>query len=112
MTEVNVLVSGNVNKRPSAYVHEYLLDLFLSMMLSSRRYSDSQRAGQSGDRIPIGARFFAPVQTGSDPHPASYTMGTRSFLGSEVSHPPHLVTRVKKKNSYISTPPLGYNGLF
>jgi len=29
----------------------------------------------------VGARFSAPVQTGPGAHPASYTMGTRSFLG-------------------------------
>ena len=29
----------------------------------------------------LGARFSAPVQTGPGSHPASYTMGTGSFLG-------------------------------
>ena len=38
------------------------------------------------------ARFSAPIQTGSRPHPASYTIGTGSFLGvkwpgRDVDHP-------------------------
>ena len=42
-----------------------------------------------------GARFSAPVQTGSGAHPVSYTMGTVSFPGVKrpgrgVDHPPHL----------------------
>ena len=46
------------------------------------------------DRIPMGARFFAPVQTDPGAHPASYTMGYWvSFPGVErpgcgVAHPP------------------------
>jgi hypothetical protein len=35
----------------------------------------------TGDRIPVGARFSVPVQTGPGAHPASFTMGTQSFLG-------------------------------
>jgi len=34
-----------------------------------------------GDRIPVGARFSAPVQTDPVAHPASCTMGTGSFPG-------------------------------
>ena len=37
------------------------------------------RAGRSGDRVPVEARFSAPVQTGPGAHPASCTMGTGSF---------------------------------
>ena len=52
-------------------------------------------AGRSGDRIPVGARFSAPVQTGHGAHPASYTMGTGSFPGvksSRIMTPtPHLL---------------------
>jgi len=39
------------------------------------------RAGRSGDLIPVGVRFSAPVQTGPGAHPASCSMGTGSFPG-------------------------------
>ena len=63
------------------------------------------------------ATFSAPVQTGSEAHPVSYTMGTGSFPGVKrpgrgVDQPPHLASRLKKEYSYISTPPLGLRGLF
>ena len=79
------------------------------------RYSDSLRAGRSGDRIPVGARFSAPVQTGLGAHPASNTIGTGSFPGAKrpghgVDHPPHLASRLKKEQSYTSAPSLGLRG--
>jgi hypothetical protein len=42
------------------------------------------------------------VQTGSEAHPASYIMGTRSFPavkrpGRGVNHPPHLAPRLIKR---------------
>ena len=37
--------------------------------------------GGPGGRIPVKARFSAPVQTGPGAHPASYTKGTVFFLG-------------------------------
>jgi hypothetical protein len=62
-------------------------------------------AGRSGDRIPVRARFSAPVQCGSGAHPASCTstMGTGSFPGVEsgrgVTLTPHplLVPRSKTR---------------
>jgi len=66
------------------------------------RYSDLLRAGRSGDRIPVGAIFSAPVQTGSGAHPASYTMGTGSFPGlkppgRDVDNPPPSSAQVKER---------------
>jgi len=58
------------------------------------------RAGRSGDRIPVRARFSAPVQTCPGTHPASRTTGTESFPGVKrsvrgVDHPLHLSPRLK-----------------
>jgi hypothetical protein len=55
-----------------------------------------------GDRIPVGARFSAPVQTGPGAHPASYTMGAGSFSevkrpGRGVDNPPNLAPRITKE---------------
>jgi hypothetical protein len=57
------------------------------------RYSDWLRAGRFRDRIPVGARFIAHVQTGPGTHPAPCTMGTGSFPGVKwpgrgADHPP------------------------
>jgi len=38
--------------------------------------SDLLRAGRSGNRIPVVARFSAPVLTGPGAHPASCKIGT------------------------------------
>jgi len=75
--------------------------------------SDLLRAGRSRDRIPVGTRVSAPVKTSPGAHPASYTMGTVSFLGVKwpgrgIDHPPPSSTKVKD----TSTPPLGLCGLF
>ena len=54
------------------------------------------------DRIPVGARFSAPVQTGCGTHPASYTMGTVSFPGINrpgrgIDHPPPSTAEIKER---------------
>ena len=77
------------------------------------RYSNWLRAGWSGDRIPVGARFSAPVQTGPGAHPDSCTMGTGSFLGVKsgrgVTLTPHplLVPWSRKGRAIPLLPPTG-----
>ena len=63
----------------------------------------------------MGARLSAPVQTGLGDHLAFYTMGTGSSAGVKrpgrgVDHPRHLAPRLRKEQSYNSTPPLGLRG--
>jgi hypothetical protein len=64
------------------------------------------RDGRSGDRIPVGARFFAHVQTGPGAHPASCTMGTGYFRGVRrpgrgADHPPPFSAEVENYNSTL-----------
>jgi hypothetical protein len=72
---------------------------------------DWLRAGRSGDRIPVGVRFSAPVQTGPGAHPASCTMGTGSFPGGrkrpgrDTDHSPLLVPKSKNRvKLYLYSP--------
>ena len=73
-------------------------------------YSDSLQAGQFGDQILVGARFFANVQTGPGAHPVLYTMGTGSFpgvkrLGCGIDHPPPYSAEVKERVELYLLPP-------
>jgi hypothetical protein len=58
----------------------------------------------------VGARFSAPVQTSSEAHPASCTMGTRSFLGGKRlgrgnDHPTPSSAEVKERvELYLNSP--------
>jgi len=66
------------------------------------RYSHMLRAARSRDRMPVGARYSTPVQTGPGAHSTSNTMNAGSFPGVKepgrgVDHPPHLVPRLKKE---------------
>jgi hypothetical protein len=63
---------------------------------------ESLLAGLYGDRISVGTRYSAPVQTCYEANPASYIMVTDSFSGVKrpgcgVDHPPDLAPRLKKE---------------
>ena len=64
----------------------------------------------SWNRIPVWARFSAPVQTGPEAHPASYSMGTGSISGVKqpgrgVDHPPPSGAEVKERvEVYLCSP--------
>jgi hypothetical protein len=83
------------------FLARYNSNMFASSQFRSR-YSDSLRAGRSGNRIPVGSRFSTPIQTGPGPHSASYTMGTGSFPGLKrpgpgVDHIPASSTEVDER---------------
>jgi hypothetical protein len=59
----------------------YPSTLFVSGLGSSVGRATELWAGRFGDRIPVGSRFSAPVQTGPGIHTTSCTMGTGSFPG-------------------------------
>ena len=78
-------------------------------------YRDSLRAGLSGNRVPVGTRFFATVQDWPRGPPSLLYNGYRfsfpglKWPGRDVNHPSHLVPRLKKEQSYTSTLLLGLN---
>jgi len=95
----------------------YLLYLIICGPGRRSRYSDSLWDGRSGDRVPVRAKFPAPVQTVPGANLPSHYMGIGSFPGVRrtrlgVDHPPHLAPRLKKEYSYTSILSLGFCGLF
>ena len=69
----------------SLFFYKYKLPAYGIRGGQLSRYSDSLRAGPSGDRILVRARYSAPVQTGPGPTQPPVTMGTRSFPGLKWS---------------------------
>jgi len=60
----------------------------------------------------MGVRFSAPIQTSPWAHPASYTMGSRSFLGVKqlgrsIDHPPPSSAEVKERVGLYLYSPFG-----
>jgi hypothetical protein len=90
--------SGLINKLPflipfTLYNGSLNIYFFFRLLVYS---VDSLGTGRSGDRIPVGERLSATVQTGPP------TMGTGSFprvkrLGRGVAYPPHTAPRLKEE---------------
>ena len=112
-------ISNPKERRSENCLRKNLKSPFCLLIRHTASFKAGQRlatAGRSGDRIPVGARSSAPVQTDSGAHPASYTMGTGSFPGVKRpsrggNHPTHLTPKFKKQYNCTSTPPLGLHDL-
>ena len=81
------------------------------------RYSESLRAGRSGDQIAVEARFPSPLQTGPGTHPVFCTMSTGSFPrvkrpGRGVDHSPSYNADVKERIELCPYSPSGSSWLF
>lgn len=80
------------------------------------RYCDLLRTGRPGNRILTRARITVPVQTSSNAHATSCTMGFAPISRFKAArdgqqHPIHLAPKLKKERSCTSTPFVGFNGL-
>jgi hypothetical protein len=83
-----------------------------AILIKMNLYSDLLRAGRSGDRIPVGVRFSAPVQTGPGAYPASCTMGTGvKRPGHGVDHPPPTSAEVEERVELYLYSPCGLSWL-
>jgi hypothetical protein len=102
-------------------LHTYR-QMYRLSVCSCRQVSEYGKDDQAiGDRSPAEAKDFSSslcVQTGSEAHPASYTVGTRGpFSGGkawprhDTEHSPHLVLRSRMNRSYTSSPPKHVNGV-
>jgi hypothetical protein len=78
------LICGRIPKLMFHLPHYNLSNRLLSTVTNfctSFQSRDSLRAGRPWDRIPVAAKFSAPVQTGTGAHPISYAMDTLPFPG-------------------------------
>jgi len=93
--QTNVIFSLSDKQNYVTLVHLVVLfDTFTCLWAGYlSRYSDWLQAGLSGDQIPVGMRFSAPVQTSPGVHPASCRTGTESIpgvkSGRDVTLTPH-----------------------
>jgi hypothetical protein len=110
MAQLATYLAHVMNITPSSQTEVKLRLFSFSLTAIERRYSDSLRAGRSGDRIPVGVRLSPSVQTGPGAHPAFYTTGTGSFSGVKrpgpgVDHPlPSSAEDKEKVELYLYSP--------
>ena len=74
-----------------------------------RGYNDLLQCGRYGDIIPVGARFFASMQSGLEAHPDSCRTGIVSFPvqkrpGCGIDHPHDLTPKLRKSRAIIVIP--------
>jgi hypothetical protein len=106
-------ICGERSGTGRVYLHR-ILNFFLisfhsfAVWSSVVSYRDWMRYWRSWLQITVGARFSAPVHTGSRGHPVSYAMGTGlKRPGRGVNHTPLPSAKVKERVELWLCPPLG-----
>jgi len=80
---ISDVYSGSYFKIKLFLVHTlptFLLHISNGRPAYRSHYGDPLPAGRSGDRIALGVKFSANIQTDPGSHPAFYTLGTEASL--------------------------------
>jgi hypothetical protein len=93
------------------FTERFIMLSVITNFFTRKRRPGSTRAGRFGDRIPMRARFSAPVQTCPGAHPAYCTISNGSFPGVEfgrgVTLTPHPILVPRSKDGvalYLCSP--------
>jgi len=108
LRHTDILIIRQIHNVINIYLFIYYIYTRAGIVQSVQRLATSWTVQGSN---PGEGEIFRPVQTGHGDHPASYTMGTGSFLGvkrprRDVDHPPPIYSQGQGKSIAITLLPI------